>query len=49
MRALNDNGDVMLAGAELTHLAIWRHANSNGLSDPGEVRPLGYQGIRLQA
>ena len=40
MRALDDNGDGELRGSELRHLAIWRDANRNGVSEPGEVRPL---------
>lgn len=35
--ALDDNRDGELAGAELAGLAIWMDANSNGVSDPGEV------------
>jgi tetratricopeptide (TPR) repeat protein len=40
LRALDDDGDRRLAGAELTGLAIWRDRNSNGRSEPGEVQPL---------
>jgi hypothetical protein len=43
--ALDDNGDGLLTGAELTGLAIWRDANGNGVSEPGEVRPLKAWGI----
>lgn len=42
LRALDNDGDGMLAGSELTHLAIWRDRNSNGVSEPGEVRPLSH-------
>jgi len=42
---LDDNGDGELTGAELRHLAIWRDANGNGISDPGEVLPLAAYGI----
>lgn len=35
--ALDDNGDGVLSGAELQGLALWRDANGNGVSDPGEV------------
>jgi tetratricopeptide (TPR) repeat protein len=40
LRALDDNGDGELAGRELQHLAIWQDRNRDGISDPGEVRPL---------
>jgi tetratricopeptide (TPR) repeat protein len=39
MAALDDDGDGELRGAELTHLAVWRDANQNGVSEPGEVKP----------
>lgn len=45
MRALDDNGDGELAGAELRHLAIWHDRNRDGVSDAGEVRPLAAHGI----
>jgi tetratricopeptide (TPR) repeat protein len=45
MRALDDNADGELAGAELRHLAIWHDRNRNGVSDAGEVRPLAAHGI----
>ncbi|MBI3831638.1 MAG: hypothetical protein HY291_19110 [Planctomycetes bacterium] len=38
--ALDDNRDGRLSGEELRGLAVWRDANSNGVSDPGEVAPL---------
>ena len=40
MRVLDDNRDGRLAGAEMEHLGLWRDANSNGISERGEVRPL---------
>jgi hypothetical protein len=40
MRALDDDCDGRLAGRELRHLALWRDANGNGVSEPGEVRSL---------
>ena len=46
LAALDDNGDRRLAGAELKGLALWRDGNADGLSDPGEVRPLADWGIR---
>ena len=43
--ALDDDRDGAIAGAELTGLALWRDANRNGTSEPGEVRPVGAWGI----
>ena len=43
--ALDDNRDGELAGDELPGLAIWTDANSNGISDPGEVVPIAKTGI----
>jgi hypothetical protein len=40
LRALDDNGDGELRGAELRNLAIWRDSNQNGVSEKGEVSPL---------
>ncbi len=40
MRSLDDDGDGRLRGRELAGLAIWRDANGNGISEPGEVAPL---------
>jgi tetratricopeptide (TPR) repeat protein len=40
MAALDDDGDGQLRGHELRHLAIWRDANENGISEAPEVRPL---------
>ena len=45
LRALDDNGDGELRGPELHHLALWRDANQNGVSESGEVRPLSAHGI----
>jgi hypothetical protein len=39
--ALDDDGDGKIAGDELSGLALWCDTNSNGISDPGEVKPLG--------
>ncbi len=39
LRALDDNRDGELTGAELGGLALWRDLNGNGVSDPGEVTP----------
>ncbi|MEY3812643.1 MAG: hypothetical protein RL495_590 [Verrucomicrobiota bacterium] len=38
--SLDTNGDGLLNGAELRGLALWLDANSNGISEPGEVKPL---------
>jgi hypothetical protein len=45
LRALDDNGDGELRGAELWKLAIWRGRNQNGVSEKGEVSPLTAHGI----
>jgi len=45
MAALDDDRDGELKGPELRYLALWRDANVNGVSDPGEVRPLAHYGI----
>lgn len=45
LASLDNNGDGKLSGDELTHLAVWQDANSNGISEPGEVKPLAAWGI----
>jgi tetratricopeptide (TPR) repeat protein len=45
MAALDDDGDGRLSGVELVGLAVWRDANSNGVSEPGEVRTVSDWGI----
>ncbi|HLH52517.1 MAG TPA: tetratricopeptide repeat protein [Verrucomicrobiae bacterium] len=45
LRALDDNGDGVLTGAELHGLALWSDANGNGVSEPGEVIPVESLGI----
>lgn len=45
LRALDDDRSGDLTGAELAGLALWRDANANGVSDPGEVRPLAAYGV----
>lgn len=40
LTALDDDGNRELRGHELRHLAIWRDANQNGISEAAEVRPL---------
>ena len=48
-RALDDNRDGQLTGAELGGLALWRDANNNGVSEPGEVLPANVHGIAALA
>jgi hypothetical protein len=43
--ALDDNRDGLLSGEELRGLAVWRDANGDGVSDPGEVLPLTALGV----
>lgn len=45
LRALDDDRDGVLSGAELGGLALWRDANGDGVSDPGEVLPVSAYGI----
>jgi hypothetical protein len=45
LATLDDNADGLINGAELMHLAIWRDVNGNGISEPGEVKPLAEYGI----
>lgn len=45
LRSLDDDGNGELTGTELRHLAVWRDADADGVSDPGEVKPLGDLGI----
>jgi tetratricopeptide (TPR) repeat protein len=40
MSSLDDDGDGRLRGPELAGLAIWRDANGNAVSEPGEVASL---------
>ena len=49
MDALDDNRDGELSGDELAGLAVWTDANSNGVSDEGEVVPIGETGIEAIA
>jgi len=42
---LDDNHDGVLSGEEITGLALWHDRNANGISDPGEVRPITSYGI----
>jgi hypothetical protein len=43
--ALDDDGDREVSGAELRDLALWHDANSNGMSEAGEIRSLAHYGI----
>jgi hypothetical protein len=45
LAALDDNRDGRLTGAEISGIAVWRDANGNGVSDPGEVIPAEQFGI----
>jgi hypothetical protein len=45
LRALDDNRDGELTGAELGGLALWRDENRNGVSDAGEVMPANVHGV----
>jgi len=47
LSSLDDNADGILSGQELCGLAVWRDANSNGVSEPGEVVPVEALGIQL--
>ncbi len=49
LAALDDDGNGVLEGHELDGLALWHDLNRNGISEPGEVRPVAEWGIvRLQ-
>lgn len=45
LAALDDNRDGKLEGAELDGLSIWQDLNGDGISQPGEVKPLSDWGI----
>ena len=45
LSALDDDDSGALTGGELRDLAIWHDRNTNGISEPGEVRPLSDHGI----
>jgi hypothetical protein len=49
LRALDDDHNGWLEGAELDGLAAWQDGNGNGVSDAGEVRPLSATGVRRLA
>lgn len=43
--SLDANGDGLINGAELDGLALWQDLNGNGISEPGEVKPIAAYGI----
>jgi hypothetical protein len=45
LASLDDNGDGVLAGAELKGLAIWHDGNGDGVCGSGEVKPQSEYGI----
>jgi len=45
LAALDADGDGLLTGKELEHLALWHDANGDGICDPGEVKSLAEWGI----
>jgi hypothetical protein len=45
MQVLDNDADGELKGSELDGLALWRDVNRNGISEPGEMRPLAAWGI----
>lgn len=45
LRALDDDQNGELNGDELNGLALWRDANSDGVSDAGEVLPVAAHGV----
>lgn len=47
--ALDDNADGRLSGRELDGLALWRDADGDGVSEPGEVTPVAKAGIEALA
>lgn len=52
MSSLDDNDDGELSGDELRRLALWQDRNSNGITEPGEVRAVetfGIQSISCQS
>ena len=45
LATLDDDADGRLTGKELRHLALWRDANENGVSEQGELTSLSDAGI----
>ncbi len=45
LRYLDRDHDGKLSGSELKDLAVWVDANSDGVAEPGEVKPLSAWGI----
>ena len=42
---MDDDGDGWLTGDELQGLALWRDANGNAVSEPGEVKQVAAHGV----
>lgn len=42
---LDDNSDGVISGNELTGLALWHDRDADGISDLGEVTPVGAHGV----
>ncbi|MGH6952260.1 MAG: hypothetical protein ACREH4_15465, partial [Vitreimonas sp.] len=49
LRALDDNRDGEVSGAELGGLALWRDTNGDGVSQSSEVLPLADYGVAALA
>lgn len=45
LASLDADGDGRLQGGELRGICVWQDLNTNGVSDPGEVRSLAAHGI----
>ena len=45
LSVLDDNMDGVIAGNELDGLSVWYDRNSNGISEPDEVKPVQTEGI----
>lgn len=45
LAALDDDRDGVVAGEETAHLSVWQDIDLDGVSDPGEVKPLASWGI----
>lgn len=46
LASLDDNLDGWLSGREMTGIVVWHDRNRNGVSDIGEVAPVGRWGIK---
>jgi len=45
LRSLDDDHDGVLRGTELRGISLWQDRNGNGVSEPGEVKPVADFGI----